>query len=212
MALNKLRDLDGTSTGVTLPRDDLRLDGLVDDAGEIEGEHMAHIHREGPRENRLTILARSAIRALRCESSAKWKCGCGTYLSKSCHQHVAKPHNGSRIVHPGESTSRNSNFKDLTRLNLETGLEPRSSTRSFFRDDGPYLILLRSNIQGANVAVLGDDIGRTDPTRLPGTGIHREVPHPLVNTRTVHLKKIISPSKTDLAYTVRWKQPGELLS
>lgn len=61
MALNKLRELDGTSTGVTLPRDDLRLDGLIDQEGELDGEHVAHIRREGPREYRLTILPEEGV-------------------------------------------------------------------------------------------------------------------------------------------------------
>ncbi|WP_222915054.1 hypothetical protein [Natrinema sp. SYSU A 869] len=43
MALNKLRKLDQNSAGVTLPKDDLRLEGLLDEAGEIAGEHHVHI-------------------------------------------------------------------------------------------------------------------------------------------------------------------------
>lgn len=56
MALNKLRDFDSGSAGVTIPRDDLRLDGLIDDDGELEGENVVHIRRDGPREYRMTIL------------------------------------------------------------------------------------------------------------------------------------------------------------
>ncbi|PCR89416.1 hypothetical protein [Natrinema ejinorense] len=43
MALNKLRELDQNSAGVTLPKDDLRLEGLLDEDGEIDGEHHVHI-------------------------------------------------------------------------------------------------------------------------------------------------------------------------
>jgi hypothetical protein len=43
MALNKLRQLDQNSAGVTLPKDDLRLEGLLDENGEIDGEHHVHI-------------------------------------------------------------------------------------------------------------------------------------------------------------------------
>ena len=35
MAIQKLRDLDRTSAGVTLPRDDLKLDGLIDVDGSV---------------------------------------------------------------------------------------------------------------------------------------------------------------------------------
>ncbi|WP_408957271.1 hypothetical protein [Natrinema sp. 74] len=43
MALNKLRMLDQNSAGVTLPKDDLRVEGLLDEDGEIDGEHHIHI-------------------------------------------------------------------------------------------------------------------------------------------------------------------------
>ena len=48
MAVNKLRQLDSNSAGVTIPKDDLRLDGLINENGEIDGEQHAHIRREGP--------------------------------------------------------------------------------------------------------------------------------------------------------------------
>jgi hypothetical protein len=35
MAIQKLRDLDRTSAGVTLPRDDLKLEGLLDADGSV---------------------------------------------------------------------------------------------------------------------------------------------------------------------------------
>ncbi len=44
MALNKLRKLDQDSAGVTLPKDDLRIEGLLDKNSEIDGEHHTHIH------------------------------------------------------------------------------------------------------------------------------------------------------------------------
>ncbi|ELY46185.1 hypothetical protein [Natronorubrum tibetense] len=43
MALNKLRQLDGNSAGVTIPKDDLRLEGLINENGKIAGEHHIHI-------------------------------------------------------------------------------------------------------------------------------------------------------------------------
>lgn len=35
MALMKLRDLDGSSVGVTIPKDDLREEGLIGENGEL---------------------------------------------------------------------------------------------------------------------------------------------------------------------------------
>ncbi|MCU4744306.1 hypothetical protein [Natronoglomus mannanivorans] len=43
MALNKLRQLDQNSAGVTLPKDDLRLEGLLDEQGNVDGENYIHI-------------------------------------------------------------------------------------------------------------------------------------------------------------------------
>ena len=43
MALNKIRKLDRDSFGVTLPKDDLRVAGLLNDDGELEDEYQAHI-------------------------------------------------------------------------------------------------------------------------------------------------------------------------
>ena len=43
MALNKLRKLDQNSLGVTLPKDDLRLEGLIDENGELRNECQVHI-------------------------------------------------------------------------------------------------------------------------------------------------------------------------
>lgn len=47
MAINKLRKIDGDSVGVTLPKDDARLDGLIDEDGELTGEHHLHVDRDG---------------------------------------------------------------------------------------------------------------------------------------------------------------------
>jgi len=43
MALNKLRQLDRDSVGVTLPKDDMRIEGLLDEDGEIDGNYHMHI-------------------------------------------------------------------------------------------------------------------------------------------------------------------------
>jgi len=43
MALNKLRQLDRDSAGITLPKDDIRVEGLRDENGQLEGEHHIHI-------------------------------------------------------------------------------------------------------------------------------------------------------------------------
>ncbi|ELY64709.1 hypothetical protein [Natrinema versiforme] len=47
MALNKLRRLDQNSLGITLPKDDLRIEGLLDEHGDLEGEHHLHIRYIG---------------------------------------------------------------------------------------------------------------------------------------------------------------------
>lgn len=56
MALNKLRQLDSDSIGVTLPKDDLRLDGLLDDDGTLEDEHQIHVDRQDEGEWQLTLV------------------------------------------------------------------------------------------------------------------------------------------------------------
>jgi hypothetical protein len=43
MVLYKLRQLDQNSAGVTIPKGDLRLEGLLDENGHLEGEHHVHI-------------------------------------------------------------------------------------------------------------------------------------------------------------------------
>lgn len=47
MALNKLRRLDQNSLGITLPKDDLRVEGLLDEHGDLKGEHHLHIRHIG---------------------------------------------------------------------------------------------------------------------------------------------------------------------
>ena len=43
MALNKLRQLDQDSVGITMPKDDMRVEGLLDENGEINGDYHIHI-------------------------------------------------------------------------------------------------------------------------------------------------------------------------
>ncbi|SEH14664.1 hypothetical protein SAMN04487967_1710 [Natronorubrum sediminis] len=43
MALNKIRELDSDSVGITLPKDDMRVEGLIDENGELKGDHHVHI-------------------------------------------------------------------------------------------------------------------------------------------------------------------------
>ncbi|AXR82354.1 hypothetical protein [Natrarchaeobaculum sulfurireducens] len=45
MALNKLRQLDRNTYGVTIPKDDLRLEGLLDENGDLVDEQHLHIQR-----------------------------------------------------------------------------------------------------------------------------------------------------------------------
>lgn len=47
MALNKLRQLDQHTAGVTIPKDDLLLEGLLDEDGQIRDEQYLHIRHEG---------------------------------------------------------------------------------------------------------------------------------------------------------------------
>ncbi|RQG87032.1 hypothetical protein EA462_15435 [Natrarchaeobius halalkaliphilus] len=43
MALNKLRQLDPDSAGITLPKGDLQVEGLLDQDGRVDGEYYFHI-------------------------------------------------------------------------------------------------------------------------------------------------------------------------
>lgn len=56
MALNKLRKLSEDSAGVTLPKDDLRIEGLIDEDGDLDGDHLVEIRHEGPGEWRLQLV------------------------------------------------------------------------------------------------------------------------------------------------------------
>ncbi|RQG94079.1 hypothetical protein [Natrarchaeobius chitinivorans] len=47
MALNKIRRLDRNSYGITLPKGDLRVEGLLDENGELRDEHHLHIRHVG---------------------------------------------------------------------------------------------------------------------------------------------------------------------
>ncbi|WP_171908225.1 hypothetical protein [Natrialba sp. SSL1] len=47
MAIRKLQEVGGGSTGVTLPKDDLQLEDLLDEDGSLAGEHHAHVSYEG---------------------------------------------------------------------------------------------------------------------------------------------------------------------
>lgn len=56
MALNKLRKLDQSSIGMTLPKGDLRLEGLLDESGDLDGEHHIHIRHVDEGEWSLTLV------------------------------------------------------------------------------------------------------------------------------------------------------------
>ncbi|WP_323172863.1 hypothetical protein [Natrialba sp. PRR66] len=56
MALNKLRQLDQDSAGITLPKDDLRIEGLLDENGFVDGEHHVHIRHVGEGEWQLELV------------------------------------------------------------------------------------------------------------------------------------------------------------
>ena len=56
MALNKLRKLDRNSLGVTLPKDDLQLEGLLDENGELRDEQYIHIRHVDDGEWQLELI------------------------------------------------------------------------------------------------------------------------------------------------------------
>ena len=56
MALNKLRQLDQNSAGITLPKDDLRLEGLLDEQGNVAGENYLHVRHVGDGEWTLELV------------------------------------------------------------------------------------------------------------------------------------------------------------
>ncbi|WP_081605833.1 hypothetical protein [Natronobacterium lacisalsi] len=55
MAIRKLQEVGG-ATGVTIPKDDLILEDLLNASGELNGEYHAHIKYEGGGEWRLKLL------------------------------------------------------------------------------------------------------------------------------------------------------------
>ncbi|WIV67098.1 hypothetical protein [Natrialbaceae archaeon AArc-T1-2] len=56
MALNKLRQLDRDSAGITLPKGDLQVEGLVDENGDVDGEHYLHVRHVGDGEWTLELV------------------------------------------------------------------------------------------------------------------------------------------------------------
>ncbi|WP_323172984.1 hypothetical protein [Natrialba sp. PRR66] len=58
MVLNKLRKLDQNSLGVTLPKDDLRVEGLLDENGDLRDEHHIHIRHVAEGEWILEIIGK----------------------------------------------------------------------------------------------------------------------------------------------------------
>ncbi|ELY88300.1 hypothetical protein [Natrialba taiwanensis] len=58
MALNRLRKLDQNSLGVTLPKDDLRVEGLLDENGDLQDEHHIHIRHVAEGEWKLEIIGK----------------------------------------------------------------------------------------------------------------------------------------------------------
>ncbi|ELY52477.1 hypothetical protein [Natronolimnohabitans innermongolicus] len=61
MALNKLRQLDSDSIGITLPKDDMRVEGLIDENGELDGSYHIHIRHVGEGEWTLELVDEIAI-------------------------------------------------------------------------------------------------------------------------------------------------------
>ncbi|MFC6716269.1 hypothetical protein ACFQGT_07810 [Natrialbaceae archaeon GCM10025810] len=57
MALNKLRQLDADSIGITLPKDDMRVEGLLDENGKLEGDHHVHIRHVDDGEWKLELVS-----------------------------------------------------------------------------------------------------------------------------------------------------------
>jgi len=49
-------DSEYPSAGVTLPKDDLRKEGVIDESGELNGEKYAKIERTGDGEFRVTLV------------------------------------------------------------------------------------------------------------------------------------------------------------
>lgn len=47
MAIRKLQEVGGGSTGVTIPKDDLVLEDVLNDDGQLDGDHHAFVNYEG---------------------------------------------------------------------------------------------------------------------------------------------------------------------
>ncbi|WP_121742602.1 hypothetical protein [Natronorubrum halophilum] len=56
MALNKLRQLGQNSAGITLPNDDLRIEGLLDENGSVDDEYHFHVRHIGDSEWTLELV------------------------------------------------------------------------------------------------------------------------------------------------------------
>jgi len=56
MALNKLRQLDQNSVGVTLPKGDVQVEGLLDEDGQLKDEYHAHIRHVDEKEWKITLV------------------------------------------------------------------------------------------------------------------------------------------------------------
>jgi len=54
--VRKMGDSEYPSAGVTLPKDDLREEGIIDESGDLNGEKYAKIERTGDGEFRLTLV------------------------------------------------------------------------------------------------------------------------------------------------------------
>ena len=56
MALDKLRQLDPDSEGITLPKGYLQVEGLLDDDGQVNGEHHLHVRHVGEGEWTIKLI------------------------------------------------------------------------------------------------------------------------------------------------------------
>ncbi|WP_137288104.1 hypothetical protein [Natronorubrum halophilum] len=56
MALNKIRQLDQDSVGVTLPKGDMRVEGILDENGMLKGDYHVHIRHIGDGEWSLELI------------------------------------------------------------------------------------------------------------------------------------------------------------
>lgn len=63
MHFNKLRPLDDSSHGVTLPHDDLLADGYLDENGDLRDEYQVQVQREAEGEWSLKVWEQPTPRA-----------------------------------------------------------------------------------------------------------------------------------------------------